>query len=222
VLKEVLFVGNEMISIKGTKNGLLIVLDPNQRFEELRKNLLSKMESSRGFFKGAKFSIFQGHQEIPANQKNELEDICRQFGLELNKDNHTASRTEPTKTPRRIPHVASQTDVGEAALMVKRSVRSGQRIVYPKHIVVLGDVHPGAEIVAGGSILIMGSCRGNVHAGAHGDRAAKVVARRLDPISLSIADSRNQPDRSGAATDEYQIARLSGARIIIEKYLAGR
>lgn len=214
--------GNEMISIKGTKNGLLIVLDPNHNFEEIRKNLLSKMESSRGFFKGAKFSIFQGRQEIPANQKNELEDICRQFGLELNNDNHTAGRTELTKTPRKITRVAPQTDAGEAALMVKRSVRSGQRIVYPKHIVVLGDVHPGAEIVSGGSILIMGSCCGNVHAGAYGDRTAKIVARRLDPISLSIADSRHQPDRSGAAADECQTARLSGAKIIIEKFLAGR
>jgi len=215
-------VGNEMISIKGTKNGLVIVLDPNHNFEDIRKTLLNKMESSRGFFKGAKFSIFQGSQGIPDNQKNELEDICRQFGLVLNKDSHTAHIKEPTKSPSRSPRIAPQTNNGEAALMVKRSLRSGQRIVYPKHIVVLGDVHPGAEIVSGGSILIMGSCRGTVHAGAHGDRTAKIVARRLEPISLSIADARHQPDRTGANAEHCQAARLSGTRIIFEKFQPGR
>lgn len=215
--------GNEMIRIKGTKNGLLIVLDPNHNFEEIRKNLLSKMESSRGFFKGAKFSICQGHEEIPTNQKNELEDICRQFGLVLSNDNHTVYKgIEPTQNYRKVPRITPQSDAGEAALMVKRSLRSGQRIVYPKHIVVLGDVHPGAEIVSGGSILIVGNCRGTVHAGAYGDRKAKVIARRLDPISLSIADARSHPDRSGATASECQAARLSGSKIIFEKFQAGR
>jgi len=215
-------VGNEMVSIKGTKNGLVIVFDPNREFEEIRNTLLSKMESSKGFFKGAKFSIFQGPQEIPTSQKNELENICRQFGLVPNNDKQAVFKTETTKNPFKIPRVAVQPDAGEAALMVKRSLRSGQRIVYPGHIVVLGDVHPGAEIVSGGSILVMGSCRGTVHAGADGNRTAKVVARRLAPTSLSIADWRHHPERPGVTPDDCQVARLSGAKIIFEKFQAGR
>ena len=82
--------GREMVVFKGTRNGLVIVLDPNREYEEIRNTLLKKMESAKGFFKGAKFSFFNGQQAIPENQKSELENICRQFGLVPNAEEEQA------------------------------------------------------------------------------------------------------------------------------------
>jgi septum site-determining protein MinC len=54
------------------------------------------------------------------------------------------------------------------------------------HVVVVGDVNPGAEIIAGGDVVVWGRLRGTVHAGAGGDAAAVVCALVLAPTQLRI------------------------------------
>ena len=221
---------SDIVSIKGTRNGLLILLDPNYEFEEIRKTLLSKLESSRGFFKDAKFTLSQGHQVIPADQKDELESICRQYGLIPNPDKDASIKTEKiaaiitdiSKPAHNITHAPAKSEMGEAALMVRRSLRSGQRVVHQGHIIVLGDVHQGAEVISGGNVVVIGSCRGIVHAGAEGNKAAFVVARKLDPTTLSIAERRLSPEGSKSIPSDCQIAKLSGQNFVFEKYQPGR
>lgn len=203
-----------MVRIKGTRNGLVIVLDSGCEFEEIKKNLLSKMESAKGFFKGAKFSLFHAQQDIPAAQKNELESICKQFGL--------VPKTEDSATIKpgfdKAPTALSRLNPGERALMIRRSLRSGQKISSPEHIIVMGNVHPGAEIISGGNILVMGNCRGMIHAGAGGNRQARVIAQQLAPTVISIADRRYAPQRPGLLPPGHCLARLSGQEIIFERY----
>jgi septum site-determining protein MinC len=55
-------------------------------------------------------------------------------------------------------------------------------------VVVIGDVNPGAEVIAGGSVVVWGRLRGSVHAGAEGDSAAVVCALEMDPIQVRISD----------------------------------
>jgi len=215
---------SQMVSFKGTRNGLVIVLDPSREFEDIKNTLRSKMESARGFFSGAKFSIADAHQAIPTNQKDELEDICRQYGMVPNPDGSVVMRSSAAVEPvRPYPNaMPSQIADGEAALMVRRSLRSGQRIIYPGHVVVLGDINPGAEVVAGGNVLVLGNCRGVIHAGIDGNRSAKVVAMRLSPMVLSIAGRRLTPDLAGHSADFCRTARLSGKDIVFEFYQSGR
>jgi len=223
-------VSSDIVSIKGTRNGLLILLDPSHEFEDIKKTLLSKLELSRGFFKGAIFTLSQGQQEIPADQKDELEGICLQYGLIPNPDKAASKKTEEiasiiadiSKPARKNTHAPAQTDIGEAALMVRRSLRSGQRVVHKGHIIVLGDVHQGAEVISGGNVVVIGSCRGIVHAGAEGNKSAFVVARKLDPTTLSIAERRLSPEGSKSIPNDCQIAKLSGQNFVFEKYQPGR
>lgn len=216
--------GREMVVFKGTRNGLVIVLDPTREYEDIRNSLLKKMESAKGFFKGARFSFFNGQQAIPENQKNELEDICRQFGLVPNAREEQAALNKSFSkftSGQAISATKAVPSLGEEACLVRRSLRSGQRVHYPGHIVVLGDIHPGAEVVSGGSILVMGNCRGVIHAGAGGDRAARVIALKLSPTVISIADRRHAPEREKQSYGP-RLARLSGQEIVFEEYLAGR
>ncbi|BAF59511.1 septum formation inhibitor [Pelotomaculum thermopropionicum SI] len=214
----------EMISIKGTRNGLVFFLDPTREFEEIKNTLLSKMESARGFFKGAKFSISHGQKDMPVEQKNELVNICRRYGLIPNNDDAAVPANAVSKASPRATRAASNSKptIGENALMVRRSLRSGQCISYPGHVVVIGDVHPGAEVISGGNVLVMGSCRGLIHAGAGGNLMAKVVALRLAPTVLSIAGQRYAPEHPSAIPPGCQVARLSGQEIIFEKFQAAR
>lgn len=56
----------------------------------------------------------------------------------------------------------SQSLANKPTLLYDKSLRSGQNIHFDGNVVVLGDVNPGAEIVAGGHILVMGALRGLV------------------------------------------------------------
>jgi septum site-determining protein MinC len=73
-------------------------------------------------------------------------------------------------------------------LYLKTTVRSGTEIRHPGTVIILGDVNPGGEIVADGDILIWGCLRGIAHAGAKGDRECRIMALRMEPTQLRIAD----------------------------------
>jgi len=76
---------------------------------------------------------------------------------------------------------------GTGGVLVKRTLRSGRTVTSRGHVVVLGDVNPGAEIIAGGDIVVWGRLRGTVHAGAHGDETSVVCALDMIPMQLRIA-----------------------------------
>lgn len=92
--------------------------------------------------------------------------------------------------PRRV-----SADMG-ATLYRAGSLRSGQTVQYPGNVIILGDVHSGSEVIAGGSIVVWGELRGIAHAGADGNRACEIRALRISAIQLRIADViARRPDR---------------------------
>lgn len=88
------------------------------------------------------------------------------------------------------PKTASANNVppGANSLLLRETIRSGRSVYHEGHIVILGDVNPGAEITAGGDVVVWGKLRGLVHAGAYGDKAAVICALELIPTQLRIAD----------------------------------
>jgi septum site-determining protein MinC len=73
-------------------------------------------------------------------------------------------------------------------LFINKTLRSGKRIEYPGHVVVMGDVNAGAEIVADGNVIVWGRVRGMIHAGAKGNRSAAICALDLSATQLRIAN----------------------------------
>ncbi|MEA5532442.1 septum site-determining protein MinC [Crocosphaera sp. XPORK-15E] len=74
-------------------------------------------------------------------------------------------------------------------LHLKTTVRSGVAIRHPGTIIIQGDVNPGGEIIADGDIIIWGCLRGIAHAGAKGNRECCIMALRMQPTQLRIADA---------------------------------
>ena len=77
--------------------------------------------------------------------------------------------------------------VGVSTLYHRGTLRGGQALHNLGNLVVIGDVNPGAELVASGDIVVFGALRGVAHAGAQGDRSARVIALELAPTQLRIA-----------------------------------
>jgi septum site-determining protein MinC len=73
-------------------------------------------------------------------------------------------------------------------LYLKTTVRSGTTIRHPGTVIVVGDINPAGEIIADGDIIIWGSLRGVAHAGAKGDREYRIMALKMEPTQLRIAD----------------------------------
>ncbi len=109
-------------------------------------------------------------------------------------------------------------DDPETGLVAHRTLRSGQQLRHPGSIAVIGDVNPGAEIVAGGDIIIWGKLRGTVHAGAMGNENAIVCALDLAPTQLRIAQyiARSPEGRRRKPTPE--VARVRNGQIVAESW----
>lgn len=83
-----------------------------------------------------------------------------------------------------------------AVLYLRQTLRSGQTVSHKGHLVIVGDVNPGAEVVADGDITVWGALRGIAHAGMSGNTQAEIRALRLEPIQIRIAHAiARSPDR---------------------------
>lgn len=187
------------IQIKGLRDGLLITLG-NGEWAALESALLEQIHAQGSFFQGARIALDVGSQILKVNEMVALRDRLSDRGVSLwavLSESPTTEKTAQllglaTRISKPRPEETRQypvDDLGSAtALFINKTLRSGTRIEFPGHVVVVGDVNPGAEIVAGGNVLVWGRVRGMVHAGAKGDTSAYICALDLSPTQVRIAD----------------------------------
>lgn len=210
--------------IKGIRDGLLITL-PEGNWQDVLDSLQEVLESQPDFFRGAQVTINLDSHEPGVLQLSTLRDMFLEHEILLHavQTDHrptslaaadlgiNASNSEDLPN---TPEFDSELP-GDPAVLLRKTVRSGQTIHHPGHIIILGDVNPGAEIIAGGNIVVWGRIRGTVHAGAMGKQDAVVCALDLSPTQLRIADHiAISPDRRGRPKPE--IARLRDRQIVAE------
>ncbi|HEX7735416.1 MAG TPA: septum site-determining protein MinC [Ktedonobacteraceae bacterium] len=107
-------------------------------------------------------------------------------------------------------------------LFLRRTVRSGQAIHHHSNVVVLGDVNPGAEIVAGKDILVWGVLRGMVHAGYPDNEGAMVCSLLLAPVQLRIAHLLSRPPEGLDVQPRPEVATIRNGQIVVEAWVNGR
>jgi len=209
---------NSLIQIKGLRDGLLVSLDDAPWDEQLAA-LMSQVDSQPSFFQGARVALDVSSQILHVNDLVELRDKLSDRGIFLWAVISESPTTEQTSQllglatriskprPEETRTFAVEDLGDETALFLDRTLRSGTRIVFAGHVVVLGDVNPGAEIVAEGNVIIWGRLRGMVHAGSKGDREAVICALDFSPMQLRIADE------ASAAMDPQTQSKPQIARI---------
>ncbi len=212
ILVAVLFGGigmtNEPVIIKGTKEGITIVVEENSNFEDVKKVIYEKLQNSGNFFAGAKVFVKAKNGNLKEDEFNKLQEILTNFGMSLQEAQSPKTLIFPKPNRSRV-------------LILKKTIRSGQKISYRGTVVILGDANPGSEIVATGDILVLGTLRGMAHAGAAGDTTAIVAAYRLRPTQLRIADVISRPPEDKEESPPFpEVARLKDNIIVIEPYNA--
>ncbi len=119
---------------------------------------------------------------------------------------HTASNNDANATCTASgaavePDASSTAPAPPAILYLRQTLRSGQSVSHQGHLIIIGDVNPGAEVRADGDITVWGALRGVAHAGLNGNTCAEIRALRLEPIQLRIAHAiARSPDRPHKTT----------------------
>ncbi len=130
---------------------------------------LSGNEESVKLFRAAGLSVSEPAEEIqnapkpepkPESPKEEKED------------------KEPEQEKKRISGLK----------IVYNSMRSGQRVETEGDVLLWGHLNPGAEILAGGSIIVAGRLLGVVHAGGFGREDVFVWAGSFETPQVRIAN----------------------------------
>ena len=171
----------EDVAFKGVNGEVQLVLSTDDFAAALEK-LAAKLAAADEFFPRGTLVKLPSAPRLTADEKHRLAAVLGEFGLACATDG-AVDRNGPEDAP-----AAAERERYEInALVVARTVRSGQKVVHPGSVVVIGDVNPGAQVVAGRDIIILGACRGVAHAGAYGDETATITANRIVATQLRIA-----------------------------------
>ena len=240
------------IAIKGTRNGLLLTLEPETPFSDLLSALADRLAEAPSFFRGASLAVDTSRRMLRVSERIQLENLLAHYQMSVtpleqltaprqeniveaisSQGTGTGGGTPVTTRPlsEDVPSTQStssaqtiQRDARESidTLFLRRTVRSGQAIHHASTIVVLGDVNPGAEIVAGGDIIVWGVLRGMVHAGYPDNDSACICALQLAPVQLRIAHLLSRPPEGADAQPLPEVATIRNGRIVVETWVNGR
>lgn len=126
------------------------------------------------------------------------------------------------EAPSEPPHSLVDDGVLERTLTLDRSIRSGQVVRFAGDVLVFGDVNPGAEVIAGGNVLVFGTLKGMVQAGTRSEDRAFVMGFDLRPAQLRIGSRIAFPaERSKAGAKSSftpEIAWVDKGEIVIDPY----
>ncbi len=223
-------------AIKGMREGLLIQVDPGVEWAATTAELAAHLDEQGGFYEGGRIILEVGARPVPRYELTSLIALLERRGLSLwavlSKSETTRASTEAldlrTSAGASLaglveePDEEADSNVGEEAgsggILIRHTIRSGRVVRSEGHAVVYGDVNPGAEVIAGGDIIVWGRLRGNVHAGAQGDSDAVVCALDMVPMQLRIAGLVVTSPADNGEQPRPEVALVRDGEILVESW----
>ncbi|HWH69730.1 MAG TPA: septum site-determining protein MinC [Candidatus Sulfotelmatobacter sp.] len=219
------------VVIRGTtRTGLVILLPEEGAFDQVCQRLREKLAQGGRFFQGSEVTVQTGGRLLSEAERETIGAILQESDMTLKtvgaggdpvaEAQAALKAVEQSRRAGTLPAAALLTE-SETALVVTRTLRSGQSVRHQGDVIVLGDVNPGAEVVATGHIVVMGALRGVAHAGCSGNGAAIVAATKLRPTQLRIASVIGRaPDEEEPLKPVPEVARVREGMIVVETPVA--
>ena len=208
------------VMIKGDKYGIVLVMDKDMPFSDLLEKIAEKFSSAAKFYGNATMAIsFKGRKLTVEEEKQILDTIESNTKLIIICVVDTdEERQEMFKKAVEAKLMAQSTGTGQ---FHKGTLRSGQVLESESSIIILGDVNPGAKVIAKGNVIVLGSLKGTIYAGINGNENAFVVALYMNPVQIRIGDTiARSPDDAISKKNmdmEPKIAFVESGNIYIEK-----
>ncbi len=202
----------EMVKLKGIKDGIMVIAEEGN-FADILEQTIEKIKEVIDLFDTTGGRVVFSGRPIDAVNKIKLEQEIKKIlsdEIEIEYDECDDDLLGDMQIP-----------PTEKSRFYHGTLRSGQSVKSLGNLVVVGDVNPGAELIAVGNIVVMGILRGIVHAGCNGDRSAVVCAARMAPTQIRIADIITRPP-DGEFESEWlpEIAYVHEGNIYIDGYLS--
>lgn len=209
---------DRLVTIKSCRYGVEIYLDPEASFEVLLEHIREKFCSSARFFEGAQVAVsFLGRRLNYTEEQavlsliadtTEMDVVCV---IDQDREHELAYRRAVEKTLSELPVRDGQ--------FYRGTLGKRQVIESDTSIVILGNVEPGASVIAKGNIVVVGALYGSAHAGATGNLDACIAALSMSPRSLRIGDMEiGSRERYGNGFRDQGpgIAAVDGGRIYLD------
>ena len=225
---------DSVVELKGYRDGLHLVIDSGAKMEDIIAQIEERMAKLGNSLAGTGVRIDLGRGALQTHELNQLERMLQEiYGLEIkqriDKSSHLAESLQDSPvlgaTPPHKPQDSgsdySLTTEDEKTQFVRQTMRSGQVERFLEgNVVILGDVNPGAEVIAAGDVVVLGTLRGIAHAGALGNTSAVIIAINLVPTQLRIGCFITRPpSRKQRPRDTVEIARTqTDGTIVVEAF----
>ena len=236
---------SEPISIKGTREGLTVTMGAGD-LAPIMADLRDRLQTQGAFFRGGHIALHLNNRSLSEPALRQLRDMFSEYDMVLRtvvSDDHMTQSAafemglrviEPSakdvpETPQPITQRLRQERQappsldGSKGVLLRHVVRSGQIIRHTGHIVVLGDVNAGAELIAGGDIIVWGRLQGIAHAGSMGNHSAVICALQMTPLQLRIGNYIARPGEGDESGDPIpEMASVRDEAIIVEPWYTPR
>lgn len=216
----------DMVKIKGVKRGLLLQFASDAEFEKIEENLKNKLIS--GFFTRGT-PVFLKPDILIKEHTEVLKRLFSRYGLIFKIEDPEIKEECQEEIRARVPHPIvneemqnpqvvpeAKEEKAEEMLVINKTLRGGQEIRTKSSVLVCGNVNPGAQIIAGGSIDVRGKCLGMVHAGAYGNKESVIIADCLSPTQIRIANLVARAPDEGDFGEKAERASIKDGQIVIE------
>lgn len=173
------------VVIKANNFGLMIILDPELEFDALLNAVGEKFKESAKFFDNADMAVaFEGRKLTLEEEESIIDTITGNSSIHI----ICTIDNDPVKEER-FKKKLEQITVSENASLAKIHrgyFRSGQMMEFDTGVVIIGDINPGAKVLAKGSIVVLGALKGEAEAGVGGNDDTFIIALDMSPIQLRI------------------------------------
>jgi septum site-determining protein MinC len=212
------------VKLSGTDYGLLLRLEWDSPLPQLLVELEEYLQQSPKFFAGAQVLLEVGSRPVLQQDMEQLAVVLSRYGVMLQGVvpilDGLERRPPPASRPTFVP---SPPDVQTLVHIEQRTVRSGEKVAAEGHLIVVGDVNPGAEVIAGYNIFVWGALRGSAYAGVPDHEEAIITALHFAPIQLRIAGHiARPPEARPNALGTPELARIDQNAIVVEAWERGR
>jgi septum site-determining protein MinC len=159
-------------------------MDDEASYRDLIQELKQKLwDSHAQFLQGGPLThvhLHMGTRYLSPEQKEEIKELIESTGNLLVKTMNSDVVL--------VQEMEQRIEMAKTTKIHVGLIRSGQVLECDRDILILGDINPGGWVISKGNIFVMGSLKGNAHAGFAGDSSKIIYASTFEPIQLRIAD----------------------------------
>ena len=183
------------VELKGFRDGMRLIIDTEATMDEIEQAIIERMASLGDSLSGLTMNMDLGSRSLNDEELVRLKKLLNEnYGLEVKQiigDSQDGPKRTESAQIAGVPALHSEervynqlAQINEETRFIRHTLRSGQiERALEGNMVILGDVNPGAEVVAAGDIIVLGTLRGVAHAGALGNTSSIIFALNLLPLS---------------------------------------